>query len=232
MVTSSYGNIFRVTAPKKGQLRGKGFHFMTSSCYIIIHFNIVLVSLYFLSFWFFWHYKCCHVSYRFVNGRLVLKRNIRIKHFVYPSQIVVTFVWWCHGLALLSTKLFLLGKPPANDGSPHKGPVTRKASPFDDVIMKWRKISSEITGNFKGYDIRITMCVLQMWCVTLYSRGYHRVLIWIRFTTGQLCGRGLWSVGKRAAERPTVSSADSNGHDSFHKSFRENFRQIIHHTRL
>ena len=52
-----------------------------------------------------------------------------------------------------------VGNSPGPVNSPHKGPVTRKMFPFDDVIMGWdniRKFSNVANGEMNGWSCNIS----------------------------------------------------------------------------
>ena len=118
----------------KGQQRGKCFHLMTSSRSVLVvlysYWSIHLPVL----FWVVWltallwrHNEHDSVSYHQPRGCL-LDRLFR-RRSKKTSKLRVT------GLCA--------GNSPGPVNSPHKGPVTRKMFPFDDVIMHWDIIDAQ-----------------------------------------------------------------------------------------
>ena len=56
-----------------------------------------------------------------------------------------------------------VGNSPGPVNSPHKGPVTRKMFPFDDVIMQWSWINSGADGNLRRHDAHMALASSFQW---------------------------------------------------------------------
>ena len=79
---------------------------------------------------------------------------------------------------------FCVGNSPGPVNSPHKGPVTQKMFPFDDVIMKWCwihavHIKDQNMGYIKWYYILhpLLICCVQNYIAAIYSLHMFMLIV-------------------------------------------------------
>ena len=141
MITSSHGNSSRVTDPliRKSQVSGEFPSQRANIAEFYIVFDISLNKQLNKQLPVIWNaimLICCHCNTMFHCSYIIIHVEVTLSHVVGTCDRVNR---WFRCRSKNSSKLRVTGlcegNPPVD--SHHKGPVTRKMLPIDDVIMGW-----------------------------------------------------------------------------------------------
>ena len=102
----------------------------------------------------------------------------------YDDVIMSAIASQITSLAVVYSKLRVtglrVGNSPGPVNSPHKGPITRKMFPFDDVIMK--RINSELQAGWTSRKGQSNIPRLTSKLASLYEHGLNSIPAWISIT--------------------------------------------------
>ena len=90
------------------------------------------------------------------------------------------------------------GNSPGPVNSPHKGPVTRKMFPFEDVIMGWQEVIMDLLFTLASFERLVvvwTINSISPWC-----RVYTSVK-WVSISSGN----GLSPFGAKQLHQPMLT---------------------------